>query len=199
MHRASHELDQRDRFYRQAVDRTAPSSTGKHLPSSRSVGNSTVSPPSFYTIGFDSSATPYRSTRTFDVTDAIEPFPHRSATLSPRNQQTASLCRVPNMNSSSFAASTASVLPVENITLPSSAQLDATVTCLWILTPLTATVSAVIVLVAVTTNQWLHTEEKMSNPAYNGTGDKDYLSKLTVSGLWKICYTNREYFSIHLK
>lgn len=33
----------------------------------------------------------------------------------------------------------------------------------------------------------------MNNPNYNGTGEKDYLSKYTVSGLWTLCYTNREY------
>lgn len=71
--------------------------------------------------------------------------------------------------------------------------VDAAVTCLWVLTPLAATVSIVIVVVAILTNQWLHTEEKMNNPVYNGTGEKDYLSKLTVSGLWTLCHTNREY------
>lgn len=75
---------------------------------------------------------------------------------------------------------------------PQLSQVDAAVTCLWVVTPLAATVSVTIVLVALLTNQWLHTEEKMNNPAYNGTGDKDYLSKLTVSGLWTLCYTNRK-------
>ncbi|KAK7870812.1 hypothetical protein R5R35_005472 [Gryllus longicercus] len=42
----------------------------------------------------------------------------------------------------------------------------------------------------MTTNQWLHTEEKMANSNYNGTGDREYLSKYTVSGLWTLCYTN---------
>lgn len=70
--------------------------------------------------------------------------------------------------------------------------VDAAVTCLWVLTPLAATVSIVIVVVAILTNQWLHTDEKMNNPAYNGTGEKDYLSKLTVSGLWTLCNTNRK-------
>ncbi|XP_046660244.1 voltage-dependent calcium channel gamma-5 subunit [Homalodisca vitripennis] len=79
------------------------------------------------------------------------------------------------------------------------------VTCLWILTPLTASLSLVIVVVAMTTNCWLVTEESMLNPRYNGTGDRDYLPKRTVSGLWIICAnnpgenemhcTNIEYFS----
>lgn len=198
MLRASvNEPDQR--YYRQ-VDRTAPSPTpssshAKIQPPSlsaivekRSVGNSTVSPPSFYTLGYDG----YRPARTYDPD--IESYSHHHQQQHQRSGNSlsaANQCRV----ASSFGASSSSVLPVETVPiLPSSAQLDATVTCLWILTPLSATVSAVIVLVAITTNQWLHTEEKMSNPAYNGTGDKDYLTKLTVSGLWKICSTNRKLF-----
>lgn len=77
--------------------------------------------------------------------------------------------------------------------------LEAILSCLWVLTPLTATVSLLVVLIAILTNQWLHTEEKMSNPSYNGTGEKDYLSKLTISGLWMLCFTNRKFFtSFHL-
>ncbi|KAI4456798.1 voltage-dependent calcium channel gamma subunit [Holotrichia oblita] len=68
--------------------------------------------------------------------------------------------------------------------------IEAALSCLWILTPLAATVSLLVVLVAMLTNQWLHTEEKMHNPSYNGTGDRDYLSKLTISGLWMLCFTN---------
>lgn len=69
---------------------------------------------------------------------------------------------------------------------------DAAMSCLWYLTPISATVSFLVVIVAMLTNQWLHTEEKMNNPSYNGTGDKDYLSKMTTSGLWILCYTNRK-------
>lgn len=71
--------------------------------------------------------------------------------------------------------------------------MEATLSCLWVLTPLTATLSLLVVIVAMFTNQWLHTEEKMNNPSYNGTGEKDYLSKLTISGLWMLCFTNREF------
>jgi hypothetical protein len=78
---------------------------------------------------------------------------------------------------------------------PHTPHLDVAITCLWILTPLATTISLVIVCIAMTTNQWLHTEEKMNNPNYNGTGERDYLSKYTVSGLWTLCYTNREYKS----
>ncbi|CAH1957515.1 unnamed protein product [Acanthoscelides obtectus] len=70
--------------------------------------------------------------------------------------------------------------------------LEATVSCLWVLTPLSATVSLVLVAVGMATNQWLHTTEKMSNPHYNGTGEKEYLAKVTVSGLWMFCFTNPE-------
>nr|CAI5868090.1 unnamed protein product [Callosobruchus analis] len=68
--------------------------------------------------------------------------------------------------------------------------LEATVSCLWVLTPLSATVSLVLVAVGMATNQWLHTTEKMSNPHYNGTGEMEYLAKVTVSGLWMFCFTN---------
>ncbi|KAL1130750.1 hypothetical protein AAG570_011991 [Ranatra chinensis] len=66
-----------------------------------------------------------------------------------------------------------------------------TVTCLWVLTPITASISLAIVCIAISTNQWLLTEEKMPNPNYNGTGDNEYLPKSTVSGLWTLCFTNR--------
>lgn len=72
---------------------------------------------------------------------------------------------------------------------------EAAVTCLWVVTPLTASLSLVIVTVAVTTNHWLITEESMLNPHYNGTGDRDYLPKHTISGLFILCYNNREYCS----
>lgn len=70
---------------------------------------------------------------------------------------------------------------------------EATLSVLWVLTPLAATISVVVVIVALLTNQWLHTEEKMNNPSYNGTGEKDYLPKMTMSGLWMLCFTNRKY------
>ncbi|KAK9500370.1 hypothetical protein O3M35_001649 [Rhynocoris fuscipes] len=63
---------------------------------------------------------------------------------------------------------------------------------LTVLSPLTAILSLVIVSVAISTNCWLHTEEKMPNPGYNGTGDNQYLPKITVSGLWSLCFTNRK-------
>ncbi|KAF4521849.1 hypothetical protein B566_EDAN003723 [Ephemera danica] len=68
--------------------------------------------------------------------------------------------------------------------------LDLAVSALWLLTPLTATLSLVIMCVAMGTNQWLHSEERMPNSNYNGTGERTYLSKHTVSGLWTLCYTN---------
>ncbi|XP_074040941.1 stargazin-like protein [Leptinotarsa decemlineata] len=74
--------------------------------------------------------------------------------------------------------------------------LEATLSFLWLATPFSATVSLILVAVAIATNQWLHTSEKMPNPTYNGTGEMDFLSKLTVSGLWIFCFTNpgeREY------
>lgn len=70
--------------------------------------------------------------------------------------------------------------------------IEATLSCLWISTPISATISLVLVMVGISTNQWLHTSEKMGNPAYNGTGDKEYLTKFTVSGLWVFCFTNRK-------
>ena len=42
---------------------------------------------------------------------------------------------------------------------------------------------------------FLYSEEKMSNPKFNRTGDPklEYLSKFTVSGLWTLCYTSRTF------
>lgn len=90
-------------------------------------------------------------------------------------------------------------LPRNSTATPTSSEdpthmgpIEVAISCLWVFTPLTATVSLVVVLIAMLTNQWLHTEEKMSNPSYNGTGEKDYLSKYTISGLWMLCFTNRK-------
>ncbi|XP_018496766.1 voltage-dependent calcium channel gamma-5 subunit [Galendromus occidentalis] len=65
-----------------------------------------------------------------------------------------------------------------------------TVRLLRLLTPLTALGSLVAQGVALFTDRWLQSEELMPNPRYNGTGDKEYLSKFTISGLWKICFND---------
>lgn len=67
-----------------------------------------------------------------------------------------------------------------------------TVRLLRLLTPLTALGSLVAQGVALFTDRWLQSEELMPNPRYNGTGDKEYLSKFTFSGLWKLCYNDRK-------
>ncbi|XP_059471842.1 uncharacterized protein LOC132194538 isoform X2 [Neocloeon triangulifer] len=76
------------------------------------------------------------------------------------------------------------------VPLKAESYLDTAVNILWFLTPLTATIAMILVAIAMTTNQWLNTEEKMPNSNYNGTGERNYLSKYTVSGLWSLCYTN---------
>lgn len=64
---------------------------------------------------------------------------------------------------------------------------------LWILTPVTATMSLVLFTVAISTNDWLHSEEKIKVDNFSRVDDKDeYQSKLTVSGLWTLCYTDRK-------
>ncbi|XP_028044030.1 uncharacterized protein LOC114253366 [Bombyx mandarina] len=70
------------------------------------------------------------------------------------------------------------------------AQIDSSVACLWLLTPLSAGTAVVAVLVAVSTNNWLHTQENMLNPSFNGTGKYDLVAKQTVSGLWRLCHTD---------
>ncbi|XP_076309151.1 voltage-dependent calcium channel gamma-5 subunit-like isoform X2 [Tachypleus tridentatus] len=65
-----------------------------------------------------------------------------------------------------------------------------TVRLLRVLTPLTAVMSLVAQGVMLCSNAWIHTEELMQNPLYNGTGDKEYLSKYTTSGLWRLCYND---------
>jgi hypothetical protein len=74
-----------------------------------------------------------------------------------------------------------------------SGEVGGGVRCLRVVTPAAASLSLAVVSVAVSTSQWLLTEEKMPNPHYNGSGDNDYLSKHTVSGLWTLCFTNRKY------
>ncbi|XP_041978406.1 voltage-dependent calcium channel gamma-7 subunit [Aricia agestis] len=70
------------------------------------------------------------------------------------------------------------------------AQIDSSVACLWLLTPLSAGTAVAAVLIAVTTNNWLHTQENILNPAFNGTGKHELVAKHTVSGLWRICHTD---------
>ncbi|XP_067118741.1 voltage-dependent calcium channel gamma-5 subunit-like [Centruroides vittatus] len=62
--------------------------------------------------------------------------------------------------------------------------------CLRILSLLSAIISLVAQGIALCSNCWLHSEELMANPKYNGTGDREYLSKFTVSGLWKLCFND---------
>ncbi|XP_054282129.1 voltage-dependent calcium channel gamma-4 subunit-like [Macrosteles quadrilineatus] len=62
-------------------------------------------------------------------------------------------------------------------------------TVLHLVTPVVAVVTLLMVSVAVASSCWLVTEEFMLNPEYNGTGDRDYLPKRTVSGLWQLCQT----------
>ena len=64
------------------------------------------------------------------------------------------------------------------------------------ITPLLASIALTIVVVAVLTGRWLLTEERMPNPYYNGTGDRDYLTKHTESGLWRLCYSDRKYIQV---
>ena len=71
--------------------------------------------------------------------------------------------------------------------------LDAAIRLLRLLTPLAASLAFATVSFGLVTSHWLYSEEKMSNPKFNRTGDPEleYLSKFTVSGLWTLCYTNR--------
>lgn len=72
--------------------------------------------------------------------------------------------------------------------------LDAAIRLLRLLTPLSASLAFITVAIGLVTSHWLYSEEKMSNPKFNRTGDPEleYISKFTVSGLWTLCYTNRE-------
>lgn len=73
------------------------------------------------------------------------------------------------------------------------AQIDSSVACLWLLTPLSAGTAVAAIIIAVTTNNWLHTQENMLSPSFNGTGKYELVAKHTVSGLWRICHTERKY------
>ncbi|GFT30008.1 hypothetical protein NPIL_223081, partial [Nephila pilipes] len=60
------------------------------------------------------------------------------------------------------------------------------------LTLIAASVALAAQAIAICSNAWLYSIELMPNPRYNGTGDREYLSKHTVSGLWRLCYNDRE-------
>lgn len=75
--------------------------------------------------------------------------------------------------------------------------LEVAIRLLRFMTPISATVAFVTVAVGLVTSAWLFSEEKMVNPKFNRTGDPEleFLSKFTVSGLWTLCFTNRELYS----
>lgn len=75
--------------------------------------------------------------------------------------------------------------------------LDVAIRILRLLTPLAASMAMGTVTLGLTTSHWLYSEEKMTNPKFNRTGDPEleYLSKFTSSGLWTLCYTNREFIA----
>lgn len=79
--------------------------------------------------------------------------------------------------------------------------LDAAIRLLRLLTPLSASLAFITVAIGLVTSHWLYSEEKMSNPKFNRTGDPEleYISKFTVSGLWTLCYTNRNSLFSHLR
>ena len=72
--------------------------------------------------------------------------------------------------------------------------LDVAIRLLRITTPMWATIAFASMTVGLVTNAWLYSEEKMPNQHFNRTGDPDleFLSKYTFSGLWSLCFTNRE-------
>lgn len=72
--------------------------------------------------------------------------------------------------------------------------LDVAIRVLRFLTPISATLAFATVVLGMATGAWLFSEEKIPNPDFNRTGDPDleFLSKYTISGLWTLCFTNRE-------
>lgn len=61
------------------------------------------------------------------------------------------------------------------------------VSFLWILTPISSTISVIIVWVAMATSDWIRTQERILNSNYNGSTDHKYILKMTYSGIWEIC------------
>lgn len=76
--------------------------------------------------------------------------------------------------------------------------LELAIRLLRLLTPMAASLALATVSVGLVTAHWLYSEEKMPNPKFNRTGDPEleYLSKFTVSGLWNLCYINRNSISL---
>lgn len=79
---------------------------------------------------------------------------------------------------------------------PPAAMSRISVRALRVLTPASALASLVANAIALCSNSWLHSTELMPNPSYNGSGDREQLAKNTVSGLWKICFNERERLSL---
>lgn len=64
---------------------------------------------------------------------------------------------------------------------------------LWILTPISSTISVIIVWIAMATSDWIRTQERILNSHYNGTTDYKYILKMTHSGIWEICTVTGKY------
>ncbi|KAF8793217.1 hypothetical protein HNY73_004727 [Argiope bruennichi] len=68
--------------------------------------------------------------------------------------------------------------------------IRASLSLLRALTLIAASVALAAQAIAICSNAWLYSIELMPNPRYNGTGDREHLSKHTVSGLWRLCYND---------
>lgn len=57
---------------------------------------------------------------------------------------------------------------------------------------LSAMLSLVVVTVAISTGEWLLTEEKLPKTSSNASAEPD--SRVTYSGLWRVCVAISKYF-----
>ena len=72
--------------------------------------------------------------------------------------------------------------------------LDASFHILNHVTPAAAGFSGAVLLCAMLGDRWLGSEERVQNPAFrNGSSQEEYLVKRTYSGLFNLCFTQREY------
>ena len=76
-------------------------------------------------------------------------------------------------------------------------ELDTGIRVLRLVTPISAAIAFITITIGLVTSAWLFSEEKIANPKFIRTGDPEleFLSKFTTSGLWTLCYTNRENLS----
>ncbi|KAK2578752.1 hypothetical protein KPH14_012278 [Odynerus spinipes] len=92
------------------------------------------------------------------------------------------------------AASSGIVAGGGNVVVENGARNSVSGGSLGIASSLSAMLSLIVVTVAISTGEWLLTEEKLPKTSSNASVEPD--SKVTYSGLWRVCVAISKYIYI---